>query len=84
SVMTPNPQRFELLGRLIDQFKADGVVEMTLTACHTYNVESKAVQRFVTQEKHLPYLHVETDYSQQDLGQLATRTSAFLEMLANP
>lgn len=82
SVMSPNPNRFELLGRLIDQFKIDGVAEMTLTACHTYNVESNAVQRFVTREKHIPYLHVETDYSQQDLGQLDTRMAAFIELLA--
>ena len=82
SVMSPNPKRFELLGRLIDQFEADGVVEMTLQACHTYNVESKAVRRFVTEEKHLPYLHVETDYSQQDVSQLAIRAAAFIELLA--
>ena len=40
SVMTPNPNRLELLGRLIDEYKVDGVVEMTLQACHTYNVEA--------------------------------------------
>ena len=40
SVMTPNPNRLDLLDRLIDEFKVDGVVEMTLQACHTYNVES--------------------------------------------
>ena len=39
SVMTPNPNRLELLGRLIDEYQIDGVVEMTLQACHTYNVE---------------------------------------------
>ena len=38
SVMTPNPNRLELLDRLIDEYKVDGVVEMTLQACHTYNV----------------------------------------------
>ncbi len=35
SVMTPNPNRLELLGRLIDEYKVDGVVEMVLQACHT-------------------------------------------------
>ena len=38
SVMTPNPNRLELLDRLIDEYKVDGVVEMTLQACHTYTV----------------------------------------------
>lgn len=81
SVMTPNPNRLELLGRLIDEYKVDGVVEMVLQACHTYNVESKAIERFVTEEKGVPYLGVETDYSRADVGQLNTRITAFIEML---
>lgn len=81
SVMTPNPNRLELLGRLIDQFHVDGVLEMTLQACHTYNVESLAIHRYVSDQKGLPYVSVETDYSQIDVGQLNTRVAAFLEML---
>ncbi|MCI8638986.1 MAG: 2-hydroxyacyl-CoA dehydratase [Coprococcus sp.] len=81
SVMTPNPNRLELLGRLIDEYKVDGVVEMVLQACHTYNVESKAIERFVTEKKGVPYLGVETDYSRADVGQLNTRITAFIEML---
>ena len=81
SVMTPNPNRLDLLDRLIDEFKVDGVVEMTLQACHTYNVESMAIRRFVNEKKGLPYINVETDYSQADVGQLNTRITAFIEML---
>ena len=81
SVMTPNPNRLELLGRLIDEYKVDGVVEMTLQACHTYNVESFAIRKFVNEEKGIPYINVETDYSQADIGQLNTRIAAFIEML---
>lgn len=81
SVMTPNPSRFELLGRLIEEYKVDGVVEMTLQACHTYNVETRAIRRFVNDEKGIPYISVETDYSQADIGQLNTRIAAFIEML---
>lgn len=81
SVMTPNPNRLELLGRLIDEYKVDGVVEMTLQACHTYNVESFGICKFVNEEKKLPYISVETDYSQADIGQLNTRITAFIEML---
>ena len=47
SVMTPNKNRYELLGRLIEEYKVDGVVEMTLQACHTYNVEAKSIEKFV-------------------------------------
>lgn len=81
SVMTPNPNRLELLGRLIDEYKVDGVVEMTLQACHTYNVETLAIRRFVNEKKGIPYIAVETDYSQADIGQLNTRVAAFIEML---
>lgn len=81
SVMTPNPNRLELLGRLMDEYKVDGVVEMILQACHTYNVESLGIRRFVNDQKGKPYISVETDYSQADIGQLNTRIAAFIEML---
>lgn len=81
SVMTPNPNRLELLGRLIDEYQVDGVVEMTLQACHTYNVEAYGIRKFVNDVKKKPYISVETDYSQADIGQLSTRITAFLEML---
>ena len=81
SVMTPNPNRYDLLGRTIDEYKADGVLEMTLQACHTYNVESKSIEKFCTEEKGVPYFHVETDYSTADVAQLNTRIAAFIEML---
>ncbi len=81
SIMTPDRYRYELLERLLDEYKIDAVVEVTLQACHTYNVESFGVKRFVAGEKRLPYIAVETDYSQSDIGQLNTRLAAFIEML---
>ena len=81
SVMTPNNNRFKLLDEMIDEYKVDGVVEMVLQACHTYSVESKSVRRFVTHDKEIPYIYIETDYSKTDVGQLNTRLTAFVEML---
>ncbi|MDO4943483.1 MAG: double-cubane-cluster-containing anaerobic reductase [Lachnospiraceae bacterium] len=81
SCMSPNPNRFELLGKLIEEYRADAVVEVVLTACHTYNVETYGVKRFVTEKYGIPYMTVETDYSSGDMGQLNTRIAAFLEML---
>ena len=81
SVMSPNTYRFQLLGEMIDEFRADGVVDMTLQGCHTYNVEAFEVNRFVTEEKKVNYINVETDYSNADEGQLTTRIQAFIEML---
>ncbi len=81
SVMTPNPNRYDLLGRTINEYKADGVLEMPLQACHTYNVEHKSIENFCTEEKKIPYFMVETDYSTADVAQLNTRIAAFIEML---
>lgn len=81
SVMSPNNNRLKLISELIDDYKVDGVVDMELHACHTYNVEKLTVERFVTEEKNIPYIQVETDYSQSDIGQLKTRLAAFVEIL---
>lgn len=81
SCLTPNPNRMKLLDTLIDEYKVDGVVEMILHACHTYNLESKQINDFCTDKKNIPYIAVETDYSSSDIGQLNTRIGAFLEML---
>ena len=81
AIMTPNDNRIELLGRMIDDFKVDGVVEMILSGCHSVQMESISVRNFVNEEKHIPYLDIVTDYSQGDIGQLNTRMVAFIEML---
>ena len=81
SVMSPNPQRLTDIGDMIDQYAVDGVIEIILQACHTYNIEAYEVKRYVTEQKGKAYLGLETDYSQADKGQIATRLGAFLEML---
>ena len=81
SVMSPNPNRLAMLDRLIDEFKVDGVVDVILQACHTYNVETGLVGKLVKEKKGIPYAVVETDYSQADVGQIKTRMAAFIEML---
>lgn len=80
SVMTPNPNRLELLEILCREFKADGVVEMVLQACHTYAVETHIIRDFL-KDRQIPFLSLETDYSSGDVGQLKTRAAAFIEML---
>ncbi len=80
SVMSPNENRMELLKRLVKEFSVDGVVEIDLQACTPYIVESHWVRRHM-KDMGIPYLAVETDYSQSDSGQLSTRLEAFLERL---
>ena len=81
SVMTPNPRRFQALDEMIDEYEIDGVIEVVLQACHTFNIESHYVKKFVTEEKEKPYLYIETDYSKLDEGQINTRINAFLEIM---
>ena len=81
SVMSPNPGRIEALDEMITDYQVDGVIEVILQACHTFAIESDRVKKFVTNERNLPYLCLETDYSQTDTGQISTRISAFLEIL---
>jgi len=79
--MSPNPLRLELLGRLIGEYKVDGVVDLSWQACHTYIIEGELVRRHVKDNFGLPYIQLETDYSTSDIEQLKTRISAFIEML---
>ena len=80
SVMTPDSNRLDLMGRLLEEYKIDAVVEVVLQACHTYNVETYTIKKFVN-DRNIPYMAIETDYSTSDIGQLNTRCAAFIEML---
>lgn len=79
--MSPNPNRRELLSRMIDEYKVDGVVDMHLQTCTPFQVESLEIKNFCNDEKKIPYIAVETDYSKSDVGQLNTRLAAFVEMI---
>lgn len=80
SVMTPNDKRFENTKMLIEKYKVDGVIDIVLQACHTFNVETEKTKR-MAEELGVPYMRLETDYSQTDTGQIETRIAAFIEML---
>lgn len=80
SVMTPNDARLESILRRVGQYRVDGVVEVVLTACHTFNVESARVAAAV-EGSGVPYLKLETGYSHGDAGQVGTRIAAFIETL---
>jgi benzoyl-CoA reductase/2-hydroxyglutaryl-CoA dehydratase subunit BcrC/BadD/HgdB len=69
------------LKRYIREYKAAGVVDVLLTACHTYGVESAAVKKAV-EGAGAAYMALETDYSTNDAGQLTTRIEAFVETLS--
>lgn len=81
--MTPNTRRLSALSQTIEKFKPDAVVDFVLTACHSYNVEAYKVGRHVRDHHGLPYLKIESDYSDNDEGQIRTRVEALFEMITN-
>ncbi len=83
SCMSPNPGRFELVARMAEEFQVDGVVDLTWQACHTFNVESYSLKKYIHDKKQLPFLQIETDYSESDVEQLKVRIEAFLEMISS-
>jgi benzoyl-CoA reductase/2-hydroxyglutaryl-CoA dehydratase subunit BcrC/BadD/HgdB len=78
--MTPNEGRLKSISQMIEQFRPDAVVDFVLTACHSYNVESYRVGRHVGENHGLPFLKIETDYSDNDEGQIRTKIEALFEI----
>ncbi|MHB8138430.1 MAG: double-cubane-cluster-containing anaerobic reductase [Smithellaceae bacterium] len=81
SCMTPNNRRLDELDKMIERFKPDVVVDVVLHACHSYNIESYKIKEHVASKHQMPFLKIETDYSQSDVGQIRTRVEALFEML---
>lgn len=78
AVMSPNPGRYERLRQLAEGFKADGVIDMVWQGCHPFATEAYTVRDFVQNELKLPYLMLETDYSESDIAPLKLRLEAFI------
>ncbi len=77
---TPNDERLDDIVQLAKEYQVDGVVHYNLQFCHTYANEVVKVEKRLEKEG-IPLLRIETDYSDEDAGQLKTRIEAFLEMI---
>ncbi len=77
---TPNDERLDDIVRLAKEYKVDGVVHYNLQFCHTYATEAVRVEKRLEKEG-IPLLRIETDYADEDTGQLKSRVEAFLEMV---
>ncbi|MGB8720558.1 MAG: double-cubane-cluster-containing anaerobic reductase [Desulfobacterales bacterium] len=80
AIFTPNPERLEHIQEMVAAYHADGVIHYGLQFCQPYLMESMPVEKAL-EEKGIPCLRVETDYSMEDVGQLKTRIEAFIEQL---
>lgn len=81
SCFSPNKERIENINRLVQEYQVQGVVHNILQYCHTYNIEAAAIDKYLNQIG-IPSIKIETDYSQEDVGQLRTRVEAFAEVIA--
>lgn len=77
---TPNPGRVADIVRLAKEYQVDGVIDANLKFCTLYDVEKSSVAEALEAEG-IPVLGLETDYTDNDAGQLRTRIQAFVEML---
>lgn len=79
---TPNSARIDDIKRYVREYHADGVIDINLKFCTLYDIEGYLVENAL-KEAGIPVLGLETDYNDEDAGQLRTRVGAFLEILAN-
>ena len=80
AIFTPNPDRLDHIREMAAAYHADGVIHYGLQFCQPYLMEAIPVEKAL-EEKNIPCLRVETDYSMEDTGQLKTRVEAFIEQL---
>ena len=80
AIFTPNKDRQEHIEQMAKEYNADGVIHYGLMFCQPYLMEAIPVEKALEQ-KGIPCLRIETDYSMEDAGQLKTRVEAFVEQL---
>jgi len=77
---TPNQGRLEDIAFMAENLKADAVIDFSLQFCQTYGVESYFVGKEM-EKRQIPFLRLESDFSEEDQGQLLTRIEALIEMI---
>lgn len=80
AVVSPNNRRLGQVADTIDEWQADGYLSITLHSCNPFAIETENIRR-VCEKKGIPLLHIETDFTPGDEGQIRTRLQAFLEMI---
>lgn len=80
AIFTPNESRVEHILAMARTLGAEGVIHYGLLFCSPYQIEAGPVERRLEREG-LPTLRIDTDYGQEDTGQIQTRVEAFIERL---
>lgn len=79
--MTPNQTRLSDIDSLIQEYRIEGVIDLTWQGCHAFNIESYRVGELVKGKHGIPFLHVVTDFSVSDIGRLRIRIEGFIEQI---
>ena len=74
-------QRHSEVKRLVDEFKADGVIYENMKFCEFWSYEKVLANHIFTNELHIPCCTIEKEYALGAVGQLRTRFQAFIESL---
>ncbi|EHQ91648.1 double-cubane-cluster-containing anaerobic reductase [Desulfosporosinus youngiae] len=77
---TPNQGRLEDITSMAKNLKADAVIDFNLQFCQSYGIEGYFVAKEMEKQE-IPFLRLESDFSEEDQGQLLTRIEALLEMI---
>ncbi len=80
AIFTPNQSRLDHIKKMVKEYHADGVLHYGLQFCQPYQMESKVLEKEL-EKAGIPTLLIETDYSQEDAGQIKTRIDAFIERI---
>lgn len=80
SCFTPNTERIGQVLKEYEESGAQGIIDYCLQFCHTYNIEAVKLRK-ACEERGIPFMAIESDYSPDDVGQLKTRVEAFIEQI---
>ena len=81
AIYSPNQSRLDHIRQMASDYHADGVIHYNLQFCQPYQIESGIVEKALENEN-MPVLRIDTDYSQEDMGQIRTRVEAFIERIS--
>jgi len=79
-IFVHSDDRVDRILELCGQYHIDVVVYHVLRLCQLMDFEHNKV-RDVLRQKGMPMLRIETEYGDEDIGQIKTRVEAFVEMI---
>jgi benzoyl-CoA reductase/2-hydroxyglutaryl-CoA dehydratase subunit BcrC/BadD/HgdB len=81
AIFTPNESRLQHILHMAKELQVHGVIHYGLQFCSPYQIEAGPVEKQL-ENAGVPTLRIDTDYGQEDVGQIRTRVEAFVERLS--